>query len=77
MRSHLCEEKGHDHIQSPEGDLALSLFTSPLAAPGLQTLWFHHFQALKKSTQLRLNITLRSLFEASVVAVRVKSGEEG
>ena len=65
-----------DHIQSPEGGLALSLFTSPLAAPGLQTLWSHHFQVLKKSTQLRLNITLRSLFEASVVAVRVKSGEE-
>lgn len=58
----------------PRGRPSTESLHSSSGSSSIADTLFHHFQVLKKTTQLRLNITLRSLFEASVVAERVKRG---
>lgn len=74
MRSHWSSFRGRvtDQIRVSEGHLSLS---------PLHLLNCRHFESIifrcSRNYSGRLNVILRSVFEASVVAVRVKRGEEG
>ena len=74
MRTHRSSFRGRvtDQIRVSEGHLSLS---------PLHLLNCRHFESIifrcSRNYSGRLNVILRSMFGASVVAVRVKRGEEG